>query len=113
MCEVNGSILGPGLIRHGSVQPFFSKCFACLVGPNKKMCLGLPLQKTLDRVGREFFFFFLYIYIYKCGLFCKRHLSRYDHILMFWNKFVYVITCTHDDSFIWCLSGTKNVNERL
>ena len=26
------SILGPGLIRHRSVQPFFSKCFACLVG---------------------------------------------------------------------------------
>ena len=22
-CEVNGSILGPGLIRHRSVQPFF------------------------------------------------------------------------------------------
>ena len=58
-CELNGSILDPGLVRHRSVQPFFfffffvlffffcfvlfcffvvvllfcfSKCFACLVG---------------------------------------------------------------------------------
>ena len=27
-CEVNGPILGPGLIRHRSVEPYF----ACLVG---------------------------------------------------------------------------------
>ena len=58
-CEVNGSILGPGLIRHMSVQPFFfSKCFACLVGPNKKICVYTP--KQLGRIGRDFFFFFFF-----------------------------------------------------
>ena len=71
--------------------------------------------KMLGRVGRDFYYFFYFIFFFfnKCGLFCQRHLSRYEHILMFWNKFVYVIiTCTHDDSFIWCLLGTKSVNER-
>ena len=57
MCEVNGSILGPGLIRHRSVQPFFSKCFACLVGPNKKICVfKVTTPKKLGRVGRDFVF---------------------------------------------------------
>ena len=60
MCEVNGSILGPGLIQHRSFQPIFqsvSHIFAYLVGPNKKnyVCLGLPLKKKLGRVGRDFF----------------------------------------------------------
>ena len=54
--------------------------------------------KKLGRVGRDvfyyyyyFFFFFFFFFFKKCDLFCKRHLSRYDHILMFWNNFVYVI----------------------
>ena len=55
---------------------------------------------TPKTLGRDCFVFFN-----KCSLFSKRHLSRYEHILMFWNKFVYVITCTHDHSFIWCLSS--------
>ena len=45
-------------------------------------------KKKIGRVGRDIFFD-------KCGLFCKRHLSRYHHILMFWNKFVYVIRYDH------------------
>ena len=79
------------------------------------MCVfRVTTAKKIGREGRDiFFFFFFFFFFNKCGLFCKRHLSMYDHILMFWNKFVYVITCTHDHSFIWCLSGIKNVNERL
>ena len=72
-------------------------------------------SKTLGRVGSDFFLFlfFFFFFFNKCGIFCKRYLSRYDHVLMFWNKLVYMITCTHDHSFIFPLSGTKNVNERL
>ena len=58
----------------------------------------------LGRVGRDFLFFFN-----KCGLFCKRHLSRYDHILMFWNKFVLCdsLTSTGGDSL--CTGPPVNV----
>ena len=41
----------------------------------KKICvLRVTTPKKLGRIGRDFFFF------NECGLFCKRHLSRYDHI---------------------------------
>ena len=65
----------------------FSKCFACLVG-SKKCVFRVTAPKKLGRVGRDFLFFlFIYFFFFfffnKCGLFCKRHLSRYDHILMF------------------------------
>ena len=45
---------------HRSVQPFFfSKCFACLVGPNKKICVfRVTNQKELGRVSRDIYFFF-------------------------------------------------------
>ena len=59
-----------------------SKCFACLLGPNKKkyVCLGLPHQKCKEgQVGIFFFFFFFN----KCGLFCKQHLNRYDYFFFF------------------------------
>ena len=56
--EVNWSILGPGLIRHRSVQPFFSRfSHVCLVGPNNKICVfRVTTPKKLGRVGRDFFF---------------------------------------------------------
>ena len=77
-CEVNGSILGPVLIRHRSVQPLFSKCFTYLVGPNKKICVfRVTTPKKLGRVGRDLIFFFFF-FTNECGLFCKQHLSRYD-----------------------------------
>ena len=51
-CEVNGPILGPGLIRHRSIQPFI----ACLVGPNKKICVfRVTTPKKLGRVGKDLF----------------------------------------------------------
>ena len=62
------------------------------MGPNKKVCaFRVSTPKKLGRVGRDLFYFILFIFFNKCGLFYKRHLSRYDYILMFLNKFVYVI----------------------
>ena len=69
------------------------------------MCIwGYYSKKKLGRVGRFFFVFFN-----KCGLFCKRHLSRYDYILMFWNKFVYVIFLTSTGGNSPCTGPPVNV----
>ena len=51
------------------------------------ICPNSGESKT-EKAGRDFFFFF---FLDKCVLFCKRYLNRYDQILMFWNKFVYVL----------------------
>ena len=62
-CEVNGSILGPGLIRHRSVQPFFQsvsqvegRAYFILSSLRKNIKLKLALNNAVMKGWKTAFF---------------------------------------------------------